>query len=303
MLLLCINIIFINNIFSFFYIKNVDFKFCLFNKFSYKNISDILNSKYKINNFNKNNINNKTNNKYIKKKIKIFFIDFNYSSYRKRQIEKIQYILEQKFEITINPNNPDYLFYNVFGCEHLNKKYNNAIRIAYYTENQIPAFNIADYAVSQVNFNYLDRYLKIPYVIGYYYNFNITKFSLIRKLALKKLSKKKFCGAVISNYYKYSRFRLNFINELNKYKKVDMGGRYNNNVGKIKNKILFLSNYKFSIAMENSEADGYFSEKIIDSFLAGTIPIYYGNYIIDEYINPKSYILIRDEHDMKRKID
>ena len=53
-----------------------------------------------------------------------------------------------------------------------------------------------------------------------------------------------------------------------------MGGRYNNNVGIIKNKILFLSNYKFSIAMENSEGDGYLSEKIIDSFEAGTIPIY-----------------------------
>ena len=73
---------------------------------------------------------------------------------------------------------------------------------------------------------------------------------------------------------------------MNKYKRVDMGGKYNNNVGKIKNKILFLKKYKFSIAMENSELDGYISEKIIDSFISGTIPIYYGDYMIDEYINP-----------------
>ena len=82
-----------------------------------------------------------------------------------------------------------------------------------------------------------------------------------------------------------------------------MGGKYKNNVGKIKDKILFLSSYKFSIAMENSEADGYFSEKIIDAFLAGTIPIYYGNYMIDEYINPNSYILIRGKNDIKEKIE
>ena len=55
--------------------------------------------------------------------------------------------------------------------------------------------------------------------------------------------------------------------------------------------------------MENSEGDGYISEKIIDSFLSGTIPIYYGNYMIDEIINPKSYILIRNEKDITKKIN
>ena len=83
-----------------------------------------------------------------------------------------------------------------------------------------------------------------------------------------------------------------------------MGGKYYNNVGgKIKNKIQFLSSYKFSVSMENSNSDGYVSEKIIDAFNSGTIPIYYGDYMIDEYINPKSYILIKDEKDIKRKID
>lgn len=94
------------------------------------------------------------------------------------------------------------------------------------------------------------------------------------------------------------------INELNKYKQVDMGGRFMNNIGgPIKNKTEFLSSYKFSIAMENSEGQGYISEKILDSLIAGTIPIYYGGYMIDEFINPKTFILIRNEKDMKRKIE
>ena len=55
--------------------------------------------------------------------------------------------------------------------------------------------------------------------------------------------------------------------------------------------------------MENSEADGYTSEKIIDAYLAGTIPIYYGDYMVDDYINPKTYILIRNHRDMANKIN
>ena len=132
--------------------------------------------------------------------------------------------------------------------------------------------------------------------------FNNSMFISIRKYSLKH-KKKKFCAAVISNKKAYTKFRKDFINLLNKYKKVDMGGKYNNNVGKIKNKILFLRKYKFSIAMENTEGDGYLSEKILDSFLSGTIPIYYGDYMLDEFINPKSYILIRGEKDTNKKIE
>ena len=51
-----------------------------------------------------------------------------------------------------------------------------------------------------------------------------------------------------------------------------MGGKCMNNVGgRVFDKKKFLSKYKFSIAMENSDGDGYLSEKIIDSFLSGTI--------------------------------
>ena len=83
-----------------------------------------------------------------------------------------------------------------------------------------------------------------------------------------------------------------------------MGGTVGNNIREaIIDKHQFFSSYKFSIAMENSEGDGYISEKIVDSFLAGTIPIYYGDYMVDEYINPKTYILIKGEKDINKKIE
>ena len=124
----------------------------------------------------------------------------------------------------------------------------------------------------------------------------------IIKEVLGRKKRIKFCGAVIKNCK--PNFRLNCIDKLNKYRTVEMGGECRKNVDiNITDKIKFLSEYKFSIAMENSNGGGYISEKIIDSFLAGTIPIYYGDYMIDEYINPKTYILINSDKDIDNKIE
>ena len=153
----------------------------------------------------------------------------------------------------------------------------------------------------------MDRYFKYPSYIWRFANyFHYRKYNLekIRKKVLNSSIRSKFCAAVITNNASFAYFRINFIKELNKYKKVDMGGKAFNNIrGKVSNKINFLSSYKFSIAMENSDGDGYISEKILDSFIAGTIPIYYGDYMIDEYINPKTYILIKGKKDIKNKIN
>ena len=128
---------------------------------------------------------------------------------------------------------------------------------------------------------YLDRYFRYASFIYRLKKFLKYKVKTIDTFA-QKMNKTKFCAAVISNGVK--TLRLEFIKQLKKYKHIDMGGGYLNDVGgKVQDKIKFLSSYKFSIAMENSNGDGYISEKIIDSLIAGTIPIYYGSYLIDEY--------------------
>ena len=232
---------------------------------------------------------------YNKKLIKINCLDlFSFKRHRVWLLEK----LNDSFIIKFDSENPDYILFNVFGNKHLNNKYKKSVKIAVYTENKIPDLNYADYALGHAHINYLDRYFKHSILL--WRNYTIIKN--IREKILNSPIRIKFCGAVISNSITSIRFRLKFINELNKYKRVDMGGKYKNNIGKIKSKLIFLSSYKFSIAMENSEGDGYVSEKIIDSFIAGTIPIYYGDYMIDEYINPKSYILIKGNKDIKAKI-
>ena len=55
--------------------------------------------------------------------------------------------------------------------------------------------------------------------------------------------------------------------------------------------------------MENIKGNGYISKKINDSFLAGTIPIYYEDYMTDKYINQNSSILATGEKDFLIKIN
>lgn len=53
-----------------------------------------------------------------------------------------------------------------------------------------------------------------------------------------------------------------------------------------------LANYRYSLAIENSSHPNYFTEKITDCFLAGSMPIYWGCPNILDYFPEKSLILI-----------
>lgn len=56
-----------------------------------------------------------------------------------------------------------------------------------------------------------------------------------------------------------------------------------------------LCDYMFSIAMENCEVPGYFTEKILDCFATGTIPVYLGDPTIGEHFNMDGIVTISDE--------
>lgn len=51
---------------------------------------------------------------------------------------------------------------------------------------------------------------------------------------------------------------------------------YGNGYKPIENKITGLKDYKYSITVENCKLDYYFTEKLIDCFVTGTVPIYWG---------------------------
>ena len=48
--------------------------------------------------------------------------------------------------------------------------------------------------------------------------------------------------------------------------------------------------YRYSIAIENTVHDDYFTEKIMDCWLAGTVPIYFGALNLEDYFPSDSFI-------------
>ena len=52
--------------------------------------------------------------------------------------------------------------------------------------------------------------------------------------------------------------------------------------------------YKFVIAMENCRKDGYVTEKILNAFYSGAIPIYWGSSNINDLFNPNAFINVNN---------
>lgn len=64
-----------------------------------------------------------------------------------------------------------------------------------------------------------------------------------------------------------------------------------------------LNDYMFSIVMENSIANNYYTEKIIDCFITGNIPVYRGCKNIGKFFNKKGIIEFNDVQDLRHTLD
>lgn len=98
-------------------------------------------------------------------------------------------------------------------------------------------------------------------------------------------------------HYKFSSN--GFLRPLNFFTKFLPNARFRRSwKGSVQNKIEILSNYKFNICLENAYGyNGYITEKIFDSFRAGTIPIYLGCPNISKHIPDNCYIDLRRYRD------
>lgn len=229
----------------------------------------------------------------MKKKIRCYFTDFwpgfDYK-YRLR-------CLLSEYEIIIDKISPDYLFFSCYGKNHLN--YEDCIKIFWSGENVIPDLNLCDYSVSLSNIQCGDRtfhqYLTLDIRDKRMYDPGLTTDQLLNR---------KFCNFVYSNNLGADPVREKFFHTLSKYKRVDSGGAYLNNIGgRVGDKHAFLKEYKFTIAIENSCLPGYSTEKILEPFLARSLPIYWGDPNISSDYHPNSFINLMDYDCMEDAIE
>jgi hypothetical protein len=81
---------------------------------------------------------------------------------------------------------------------------------------------------------------------------------------------------------------------------VDLYGREYN---PINNKITSLKEYMFQIVVENTKEDYYFTEKIIDCFRTGVIPIYWGCPSIDKFFDINGIIQFNTTDELEKIIN
>ena len=74
---------------------------------------------------------------------------------------------------------------------------------------------------------------------------------------------------------------------------------YGKGRNEIKLKIEGLKDYRFSIVIENCKRDYYFTEKLIDCFKTGTIPIYWGCPSINNFFDVNGMILFDNLDELK----
>ena len=231
----------------------------------------------------------------MKKKIKINFTDF-WGGFDKTN-NYFYNLLKEEFDVEIS-NNPDYLFFSIFGNQHQNF---NCIKIFYTGENIAPPLGYCQYSFS---FDYLDdvRNYRLPHYLLYDGYYDLDRHKIIEE----SMTQRKFCNFVASNGN--CKERNDFVTELSKYKKVDCGGRWMNNIGyPVSDKRKFQSEYKFSISFENNAYrpgyEWYITEKPFEPMCVNSIPIYKGGSKINEDFNAKSFINIHDFISQRNAID
>ncbi|KAN0041363.1 hypothetical protein ACTFIV_003902 [Dictyostelium citrinum] len=117
-----------------------------------------------------------------------------------------------------------------------------------------------------------------------------------------------------SNCFGVQSNREEYVKELMKHIVVDSYGRCLGNMETEKelqrlsddpfeNKKKVLSKYKFTIVFENSICKDYVSEKILDTFIAGSVPIYMGHPNTLKYLPYNSYIYVGDFNSAKELAD
>lgn len=202
----------------------------------------------------------------------------------------IKNILSNYYNIrVINPDeNPDILFYSIFGNNHANL---TAGKKVFYSGESQSQRQDADFNITfDKNSN---KNCRVPLWLCY---LNSVLFEVYYKIPTKS----KFCS-IICQQDSVNKERSEIVDKLSKYKQVDCGGSFLNNIGYIvprgtncSGKIEHNNAYKFVLTFENKMYPGYVTEKICDAYKSRCIPIYWGSNEVVNDFNPKTFINAND---------
>tara|TARA_B100001094_G_scaffold332417_1_gene404371 strand:+ start:6012 stop:6908 length:897 start_codon:yes stop_codon:yes gene_type:complete len=223
------------------------------------------------------------------------------------------------YDVQIDNKNPDLLLYSVFGKNH--KKYsckkificgenlkhqkqdlehyeNSDINLSQYNDEEKDLF----FPLWVLSINWFNKSQPRPFPSNPTYTLSVDQIQNNRE---RFLHERKFCSFISNREY---RNRVEIFNALSKVDRIDSFGSLLNNVegslgGSQQEKIEKLKEYKFNIAFENSYHDGYITEKILEPFGAGCIPLYSGGSKVKRYFNKNSFVCREDYNSIEEYVN
>ena len=212
-------------------------------------------------------------------------------------------------EYVLSPHEADVVISSVFGHTQTDPKKT----IMYIGENVRPNYLEYNHSLSFDYDNYDGRNFRLPlwwsrlawdgfeqkprkpnaHNHGYEQLLDIKSLMQTRKLDMS--IKDKFCAMIAGNP---EGLRVNLFNSISQYKQVDgYGLMFGNSLRK--SKFTVLPEYKFCLCPENSTYDGYVTEKLIDAYAGGTVPIYSGTLSVDCDFNERAFLNYMNTKDME----
>ncbi|MFW6281319.1 MAG: glycosyltransferase family 10 domain-containing protein [bacterium] len=242
-----------------------------------------------------------------KETLKVGYIDF-WPEWSKENF--VQPILSKKYNVIEDNSKPDIIFHSIFnGMRGINAYPRSIPRILILAENWRPSRFDTDFSISfdppsVTNF-------RLPLWQIYIMLWPEIWDGLINKKQHSDFER--FTAFIVSNSSNF--IRNSAFKQLSKYKHVHSYGKFMTNdlglqkVSKgrywrdAKEKFFNEHPHKFMMAFENTTYPYYCTEKIMDAFLSGCIPIYWGDPKVVEDWNPNAFINVNKNKEWIKTVE
>lgn len=144
-----------------------------------------------------------------------------------------------------------------------------------------------------INYNrFMSRLISFPRFLIYEFIFSF--YPIMHSVDLYKVRL-----SIIKSFLKYPEFFMfgndwgQFISHNYKFKYISIS----NKIYPCDDKIFTIKDFRFCICIENTDFEGYITEKIFDALYANVIPVYLGNIKIYDFVPKDCFVDIRDFND------
>lgn len=249
------------------------------------------------------------------KRLSINFVDF-WDDFHKKD-NYFYHLLSQKYDVSIDADDPDIVFGSYgFGKSNQIEKYasHRSLKIYYTGESDGPRNSPYDASITQHRNLESERHTRLPLWCFFTSWFGENQIvhsrdpsfltsidSLLKpKADFERLvdQKKKFCNFLYADVTQERGF---WLNQLNRVSNVECAGRALKNTdasilgrGDQFYKLAYISDFMFTLAIENKEVDGYLTEKMLHPLAVFSIPLYWGDPHVESDFDSRCFVNLRN---------